>query len=63
MVTTEVPKVTGICRLAPSSGRSDQPVGHQAKPEVDNGAEIEVETMMSRNRRQRWQQEKVDHVA
>jgi hypothetical protein len=47
--TTEVPKVTESTRrgqLLPLSGGADQAVGNQAEPEVHDGTQVDVETMV-----------------
>src|SRR5580692_12903410 len=63
----EVPKVTGsagrLGALSLLSRGPDQPVGHQAEPEIQNHAEVEVERAMPRRRRQRRDQDKIHHVA
>jgi hypothetical protein len=68
-VTTEVPKVTKKrenfleFRLPPFPGRADQPVGNQAEPEIDSGADINLKTMVARNGRKRGHQGKVRQIA
>src|ERR1035437_2670562 len=67
---TEVPKVTGLeggrepaSRLSPLSCGADQSVGHQAEPEIQNHAQVQMEAVVSRRRRQRWGEDEVHHVA
>ena len=42
--------------LSPSPCGPDQPPGHQAEPQVNEGPQIDVETVMLRDRRKRRHQ-------
>jgi hypothetical protein len=61
-LAAEDPKVTAEIS-APSPRSSNQTIGHQAEPEIDYHAEVDLKRAMTRHLRKRRQQEEVHDVA
>ena len=53
----------GKAFLAPSSCRADHAVKDEAEPEINDRAQIEMESVVARGNRERGQQEEINHVA
>src|ERR1700683_722694 len=49
--------------LLPLSGRANQPVGHQTKPEIHHDSQVHMKWAVAGHRRQRRRDRKVDNVA
>ena len=49
--------------LLPSPGCTDQAIRHHAKKEVDQGAKVNLESMVARNGRQRGHKQEVGDIA